>query len=373
MDSHSACPPTRRPAPCPALTPQPYNSMSLPSPAVRSRPQRRGPSGPSPSHWPHLCLLRLEAWRPITVLSHQTRPFLDFINALPLARHRGDFLRGTGARLRNCEAGVGRLAGRCRDALREPSRTCGSCRSSGKFPGSASVVAQRAARELGGRDPSHLCRSPGASGMWQAMEHRAEDEARGDEATFDHLRNPRLLGKPRIRKASRPAGKISPRAPPVRLSHGHGGPALGESLIDTQTLRARGLVWALHRWKHPDGSAKGQALLAHPGVGGPVLGKDVSVPICKTGAWLGPPAAQLHGPYNSAAGSTAAPVSQVGNRVRGRGPVLGSHGEDAAGVWPARSLRAGAAARSPASPVTRHQPPAASRSPSPSTSPPHDI
>lgn len=213
----------------------------------------------------------------------------------------------------------------------------------------------------------------GDSGMWQAMEHRAEDEARGDEATFDHLRNPRLLGKPRIRKASRPAGKISPRAPPVRLSHGHGGPALGESLIDTQTLRARGLVWALHRWKHPDGSAKGQALLAHPGVGGPVLGKDVSVPICKTGAWLGPPAAQLHGPYNSAAGSTAAPVSQVGNRVRGRGPVLGSHGEDAAGVWPARSLRAGAAAHSPASPVTRHQPPAASRSPSPSTSPPHDI
>lgn len=64
----------------------------------------------------------------------------------------------------------------------------------------------------------------GDSGMWQGMEHRAEDEASGDEATFDHLRNPRLLGKPRIRKASRPAGKISPRAPPVQLSARPRGP-----------------------------------------------------------------------------------------------------------------------------------------------------
>lgn len=64
----------------------------------------------------------------------------------------------------------------------------------------------------------------GDSGMWQAMKHRAEDEARGDDATFDHLRNPRLLGKPRIRKASRPAGKISPRAPPVQLSARPRGP-----------------------------------------------------------------------------------------------------------------------------------------------------
>lgn len=162
MDTHAVCPSTHRPAPCPALTPQPHDSTSLPSLAVRSRPQRRGPSGPSPSHWPHLRLPRLEAWRLISDLSRQTRPFLDFRNALPLARHGGDFLCGTGARLRNREAGVGGLAVRCRDALREPNRTCGGCWSSGKrFPGSASVVAQRAARGLGGCDPSHLCRSPG--------------------------------------------------------------------------------------------------------------------------------------------------------------------------------------------------------------------
>lgn len=86
--------------------------------------------------------------------------------------------------------------------------------------------------------PLYLCPSPPACsswrrGMWQATEPRADDEPGGcGQAASDHLRSPRLLGEPRIRKASRPAGKTRAPQPSSR------------SLLSVQTLKAGGSVGA---------------------------------------------------------------------------------------------------------------------------------
>lgn len=86
----------------------------------------------------------------------------------------------------------------------------------------------------GGRDPpSPPACSSWRRGMWQATEPRADDEPGGcGQAASDHLRSPRLLGEPRIRKASRPAGKTRAPQPSSR------------SLLSVQTLKAGGSVGA---------------------------------------------------------------------------------------------------------------------------------